>query len=143
MLSTPARLLVAAAAVVTVAGCDSSNPVEALPDVTGTYTLVDIGGEAPPVTLLEDDFFRIDLISGTLILRANGTYSEPLLFEFTDKTDDTSERETGTDTGTYTVLSATALTFTSDDPDIGSYSATISGNELTYSFEGTQIRYRK
>lgn len=142
MTRTPAPLLTAATAILVMAGCDS-NPVASLPDITGTYTLVSVDGEPLPAILYEDDEIRFELVSGTLILSASDTYSEPVTLRVTDKVSDVSETAVETDTGSFTVTSATSVTFTSSDPEIGSYTATISGNELTYTFGGSLVTYRR
>ena len=143
MIRTPAPFLAAAAAILVMAGCDS-NPVESLPDITGTYTLVAVDGDPPPAVLYEDDEILFEIVSGTLVLSSSDTYSEPVTLRFTDKVNGVSETAVETDTGSFTVTSATTVTFTSSDPEIGSYTATISGNDITYNLGGgTQVTYRR
>ena len=105
-------LLVAVA--VTLAACgqdDVAGPSSPTPaTVAGTYNLTTVDGEGLPVVMLDLGAYQARLTSGTLTLKADGTY----LFTINHRIDDSGNVRTGSDsdTGLWT-LNGSALAFAS------------------------------
>ena len=69
--------------------------------ISGSYQLTTVDGQTLPVLLLDLGAYQVRLVSSTLELSANGTYS----FEYTYRIDDSGNVRTGTvsDTGVWNV----------------------------------------
>jgi hypothetical protein len=114
-------------------------------NVEGTYTLTAVNGAAPPGTT---EFIagggRVEITSGTFVLRDNRTYTETINTR-TVPASGAATTNTQTENGSYQMNGSTivfTLAATSTEPAF-SYEGTISGNTLTYVFAGTGITYTK
>ena len=83
------------------------------PGAPGTYTLAQVEGRALPAVVEADGACRDELLSGTLTLAADGTWTlETVERELCEGQPSREDRET--ERGRYT-LSGTAVAFTADD----------------------------
>jgi hypothetical protein len=114
--------LVMAALVIGTAACDSSTDPEDA--IVGTYTLASVNGGSLPATVFQAPGYRLEIVSGTLMVRDNNTWTETATIRETDGT--TITTETSTVTGTYAINGSTA-TFTDSEGD--SLTSTFSGGD--------------
>jgi hypothetical protein len=133
--------LVMAALVIGTTACDSSTDPEDA--IVGTYTLASVNGDPVPSTLIQVPDYRLEIVSGTLTVRDNNTWTETASIRETEGT--TVTTSTTTVQGTYSINGNTA-TFTDSDGD--SLTSTFSGGDTlttTESAEGFTITfvYRK
>ena len=122
--------LVMATLIIGTAACDSAtDPEEA---IVGTYTLASVNGGNLPATVVLVPGYRLEIISGTLTVRDNDTWTETATIRETEGT--TVTTSTTTVNGTYTINGNTA-TFTDSDGD--ALTSTFSGgNTLTTTATG-------
>ena len=147
--------LLLAFATATGAACSSSDDGPSSPDagLIGSYDLQQIDGEAPPVTIFDDDVetedgrvvrLRIAVTNGSLELDDNEEFSGNLELRLTVQGQ--SQNESLPITGEYS-RSGNTISFESDDPDGPSFEGTIrngrleldidvfgAGNSSTYTF---------
>jgi hypothetical protein len=126
-----------------IAACgDSTGPGEQRVD--GTYNLVQTNGQAPPVTVFQSTAGRIEITGATLVLRSDFSYRETITYRVVPATG-AAVTEDVIENGTYTVVGS-SITFTvpasAGDPSF-SYTGAVSGNTVTYTFEGLSMLYRK
>lgn len=138
-----ARTLTAALALVilTLGACDGGG-ISTGVDVSGTYTLRTVNGDLLPATLFEDSEVRYEIVGGELRLMADGTYQTPITYRFTDRFSGDAEMDVAVETGTYRARDGD-ITFTSDDPQVGTYVGTITGSTITYTTSGTTVTFRR
>lgn len=138
----PLLLMALVASPVLLGGCDS--PTDPQTRVAGTYTMTQVNGQAPPVTVLQVPEGRIEVTGGSMVLRADGSYTETVQVRVTP-TGGSPQSDQQVENGTYAVT-ATSITFTVP-PSAGqaafSYSGTISGDIITYTEQGVSVTYRK
>ena len=101
--------LVGIAFVLAACGHDGVGPTAAPITVTGTYNVTTMDGQALPVTVLDLGAYKAKLASGTLNLKADGTYS----FEYGIGIEDSGNirSQLDTDGGSWT-KSANTITLT-------------------------------
>jgi hypothetical protein len=87
-------LLFAIAFMVAACGHETTGPSPTRSSIPGTYNLTMVDGHVLPFVALDLGAYRITIVSGTLVLRSDGTYS----FEVGHRTDDSGNVRTGTDT---------------------------------------------
>ena len=113
----------------TLAACghDSVGPSPTPSSVRGTYNLTTVDGTVLPFTALDLGAYQAKLVSGTLSLRADGTYS----FEFGIRIEDSGNIRTAanSDGGLWNV-NDNAVTLASTHGDIAR-TGTVSGNAMT------------
>lgn len=100
--------------------------------LAGTYVLQSVGGNAVPY-VYEDDLIRYEILSGSIVLRSDGSCTTTFDFEETDKA--TGEVETGpiTQDCTFSIDGSTvAFDFGNDDLDY----ALLSDDTLRASIDG-------
>jgi hypothetical protein len=114
--------LVMAALVLGTGACDSATDPEDA--IVGTYTLATVNGGSLPATVFQAPDYRLEIVSGTLIVRDNNTWTETATIRETDGT--TITTETSTVNGTYTLNGSTA-TFTDSEGD--TLTSTFSGSD--------------
>lgn len=136
-------VLVLLAAFLPLAACgDSTGPGEQRVD--GTYTLVQLNGQAPPVTLQQTTSGRVEVTGATLVLRPDFSYRETINLRGIPATGAPITQDVIED-GSYTVV-GNSITFTipaSGGNQSLSYTGAISGNTVTYTFGGRAFVYRK
>ena len=97
----------------------------------GTYTLRTVNGSNVPFTMVSivvgGSVYKLEVLSGSITLNADGTFSQTATFRETDGTDVTTESYPTS--GTYT-LSGTALTLNSSDGE--SLGGSLSGGAITF-----------
>jgi hypothetical protein len=106
--------------------------------IAGTYNLQTLDGQAPPVVVLDEPGFKLEVMSGNFVLAANRTFTTNVVFRFT--VDDEVSTESESFSGTYTVTGST-VTFTYSDGD--TESATLAGDTLTFSDGSSTAVFRK
>jgi hypothetical protein len=146
MLMTSRRILgTALLATVALVGCSDDDDGVTPTNVTGTYNLALVNGAAPPgTTELTAGGGRVEISSGTFVLRDNKTYTETINTRTVPATG-TATTNTQTENGSYSLNGSTiifTLPATATEPAF-SYEGTVSGNTLTYVFAGTSITYTK
>jgi hypothetical protein len=137
-------LSLAMGAVLAACGGDSSTGPESA-NVTGTYALQTINGQATPVTIIQIATYRLEVVSGSLAINTNNTFSNTLTYRETDSGQIVTGSETCT--GTYS-RNGNSVTFNEADvvnTECGdTYTGTVSGNNLTVAYDATvQAVYRK
>ncbi|MBA3969264.1 MAG: hypothetical protein H0X52_04100 [Gemmatimonadetes bacterium] len=121
---------------------DSTGPGEQRVD--GTYTLVQLNGQAPPVTVFQSAAGRVEITGATLLLRPDFSYRETINVRGVPATGAPVTQDE-IENGTYTVV-GNSITFTipaSGGEPSYSYTGAVSGNTVTYTFEGLAFVYRK
>lgn len=129
---------------ITACGGDSTAP-DPIAAVAGSYTLTQVNGATPPVTVFQNTAGRIEYISGTMTLRTDGSYTETSTLRTIYNSGAAPQVNSLNENGTFTVVGST-LTF-SVPPSGGdsgfSYTGAVSGGALTYTYEGMARRYQK
>lgn len=113
----------------TLAACghDGVGPSPTPSTVPGTYTLTTVDGQVLPFTALDLGAYQAKLVSGTLSLSADGTYS----FQFGIRIEDSGNVRTAADSdGGLWNVNDNAMTLASTRGDI-SRTGTVSGNVMT------------
>ncbi|MFQ5529285.1 MAG: hypothetical protein ACE5FP_02960 [Gemmatimonadota bacterium] len=104
--------------------------------IFGTYTLETVNGESLPFLAFQVGNDRLEIISGSVRLNSDATYTTSFIFEWS---------ESGTvipvtESGTYTVAGNT-IVFTDS---LGTFTGSISGNTLTVvDDDGATFVFRK
>ena len=115
--------------VFTLAACghDSVGPSLAPSTIAGTYDLTTVDGQVLPFTALDLGAYQAKLVSGTLKLSTDGTYS----FQFSIRIEDSGNVRTAadSDSGLWNV-NDNAVTLASTQGDI-SRTGTVSGTVMT------------
>ena len=121
------------------AACGDDGPTDPTQSAVGTYTLVQVNGSPVPALLGQFEEGRIDVLSGTLTLRNDKSYTETVNVRFTPTTG-VVQTIPVTENGTFTVTGSTVQFKTSDGE---TYSGTLSGKFLEYNVDGLTARYEK
>jgi hypothetical protein len=113
----------------TLAACgrDTTGPSPTPSRIPGTYTLTMVDGQTLPFTALEVGAYRVRLVSGTLVLRSDGTYSLDIGIRVDDSGNVRTETEA--DAGLWNVKDD-ALTLASTQGTI-SRTGVVSGDVIT------------
>jgi hypothetical protein len=113
----------------------ATSDVLVVPDITGTYTLVTENGVTVPGVTYEDSIYSIVTTSGSVTLRADGTFSYVRSATGTNLATNMTYDEGGSGGGTYTVnATGTAITFETIEQDgvpITFGSGSVGGDILT------------
>ncbi|HVF38464.1 MAG TPA: hypothetical protein VM939_01100 [Gemmatimonadaceae bacterium] len=145
-LRRSAMLLFVATSMLTVLSACSGGDGNTGPEETavGTYLLTSVNGSTLPVTIFQTNEGRIEVTSGEMVLRSDGTYRERVGIRILLNGGPT-EIDEAVENGTYSVV-GTQITFnvpaTVDDPAF-SYTGAVSGDVLTYTNEGISLRYQR
>lgn len=136
MRMAPLAALVLGAVCLT--GCDDDfDNLVILPSTTGTFTLTSANGAALPATIVDSVTppLRVEVLSGHLILRADGTFEDAV--EFRNTIGGVESIDTVVCRGTYFV-SSTTITFNEDDVgDCGeSFIGLLNGNTISATLRG-------
>lgn len=134
-----------ALALVISSACGASDEPIAPPtaeSIVGTYALFNVNGGSLPHLFAADGVTRIEYMSGSVVLNADLTVTDALVFRVSrvDGTG-TPTTTTSTFTGTYTLSGSTVTaTYTGVvDPQIFQ----VTGNQITHSEAGVILAYRK
>jgi hypothetical protein len=137
------KLLIACCAfLVACGGSDSSGPKT--PGYVGAYSLVGINGGGLPGTVFQNSAGRIVITGATMTLRADNSYLETRNYN-TVLTSGATTPSSASENGSYAVV-GTQLTFTipaSGTAAAFSYTGAVSGNTLSYTFEGISYQYQR
>ncbi len=106
--------------------------------IAGTYNLQTLDGQAPPVVVVDETGFKLEIVSGNFVLAGNKTFTTNVVFRIT--ADNAVSTEAESFSGTYMVTGST-VAFTYSDGDIDS--ATLAGNTLTFTDGGSTAVFRK
>ena len=115
--------------VFTLAACghDSVGPSPSPSTLPGTYNLTTVDGAVLPLTVLDLGAYQAKLVSGTLRLSSDGTYS----LQFSLRIEDSGNVRTTADSdGGLWNVNGNAITLASTQRDI-SRTGTVSGNSMT------------
>ena len=134
------RHLTAALAMVAAAGCGDDDGGTGPGDgIAGTYNIVRVNDDATaPYTVLagtlEGVAYRFDIVSGSLTLHGDGSYTSTSTTRITIGGQQQPDDGSAPQTGRYTVSGST-VTFdpSGNDPEEPNYTATHSGDSLTLS----------
>lgn len=125
-------------------GCKGDSPTDPTPKAQGTYTLKTVNATALPAVIFQSADGRIEIISGTTVLRADNSYTETLQARVI-YTSGGSETTPLVESGTYSVTGST-VTFTvpanAGEPSF-SYTGAVSGRTLTYTYDGLSFTYER
>jgi hypothetical protein len=134
------RLLIAVIAVSTIAGagCGGADSPTAPTTIAGTYTLRTINGSGLPFVLQNDASGKMEMMSGTVTLRVDNTFTDSSVHRFTDsgKAPYTAPYVIK---GNYTQNGA-VVAFKGD---LESYSMSVSSNTLTLADAGFVVVYAR
>jgi hypothetical protein len=138
--------IAALAIVLGVAACggDASGPGESDPyaQAAGSYALTTANGQLP-YTYFQNSAGRAEIWGGTLVLRADRSYTETLNTRAVFTSGAPSQTSNAVENGTYTIV-GTQITFTIP-PSGGnaglSYTGALSNRTLTYTYEGIAMSY--
>jgi hypothetical protein len=120
------------------AACGGGDGINEPASIAGTYNLQTLDGQSPPVVVLDEPGFKLEVMSGNFVLAANRTFTTNVVFRITVDTEVSTEAESFS--GTYTVTGST-VTFTYSDGDTDS--ATLAGDTLTFSDGSSTAVFRK
>ena len=120
-------LLAGVALLLAACGDDPTAPSPTPARVAGTYSLAKVDGQLLPFLALDLGAYRVNVVSGTLLLRADGTYAH----DVSHRTEDSGNIRTGTDTdvGTWN-LHGDTITLASTKA-VFSQTGVISGDAIT------------
>ena len=121
------------------AACGDDGPTDPTQSAVGTYALVQVNGSPVPALLGQFPEGRLDVLSGTLTLRNDKSYTETVNIRVTPTTG-VVQTVPITENGTFTVTGST-VQFNTSEGD--TYSGTLSGNTLEYNVDGLTATFRK
>lgn len=120
------------------AACGGDDGINEPASIAGTYVLKTIDGQTPPVVVVDEPGLKLEVVSGNFVLAANGSFSTTVVLRITENNQVSTESESFT--GTYTVTGST-VNFTYSDGETDS--ATLAGETLTFSEDGSTVVFRK
>ena len=132
-------LLLGIAFTLAACGHDSVGPSPTPSTISGTYNLTTMDGAVLPVTVLDLGAYRLNLASGNLALRSDGTYSLQLGIRIEDSGN--VRATTDSDAGLWNVNHG-AVTLASTQGDT-SRTGTVSGDVMTLQSGGRVFRLTK
>ena len=135
-------LLLALAALTACGGDSGNDPKASLP---GSYALSTIDSRTVPLVIFQDAEYKLELLSGSLVLGGNGTFTESVRLRETDANG--TQEPVIPCNGTYT-QSGNTLVLTETDTGTedcgGNFSATWDGrNTVTVDYYGTIAVYKR
>ena len=133
------RTFAALTLIALVAACGGDTATAPQAEVSGTYALSTINGSPMPFVLGPTQTGTLSIVSGNVIVNANGTYSVGFTVRETAGAVSTDATDTGT--GTWTRTNET-IRFR-DDADGTITSAQFASNTLTIVADGFTFVYRK
>ena len=121
------------------AACGDDGPTDPTQSAVGTYTLVQVNGSPLPAFLGQSGGLRIEILSGTMTLRSNKSYTDS---ENRRRTSAGGVAETYQfiEEGTFTVTGSTVQFHASNGPR---YSGTLRGKFLEFTAAGINAKYEK
>lgn len=138
------RRILAAVLVMLVAACRGDGPTAPANQPTGTYALVQVNGTSLPTTFFQNSAGRAEFVSGTLVLRTDGSYTETrntrLVFTLGG-----TENSTLVENGTYSITGS-QVTFTipaSESQSAVSYTGALSNGTVTYTWNNIAYHYQR
>ncbi len=140
----PAFATLFALLAVTLSGCGDNPTSSGESDITGTYTLATVNATAPPVTVFQSSEGRVEVTSGSMVLRADNSYTETLNLRIIPAAG-APMNESSSENGTY-ARNGSSVQFTvpaSAGEPAFSYQGTVNGGTLSYTIEGTAVVFRK
>jgi hypothetical protein len=120
-------------------GDDGTEPTE--DGVEGTYALLTVNGNTLPFLLQETTAQKVELISGSIVLRANGTFDDVLNYRITP-TGGAAAAEVDLITGTF-LKSASILMFSPSEGQGGGYEVSIVTGGLSTRINTFTLIYQK
>lgn len=125
-----------AALAVLATGCSRDSPVEPDEQVVGSYTLMAFNGEALPTVAVQEPGGTLEIVSGSLVLRADGTFTEILNIIVTPTGEEAQEVEEEL-AGNFSVSGRT-VSFSSPQ---NSWQGTASDGSIVYGLFGGSLLF--
>lgn len=139
-------LLAAVLPSVLVIGCDDDDlPTDPIDVVQGTYSLLTVNGDSLPFTVAESEGEELALVSGTLEMRGDLTYTETIEFEIVPAEGEPVPEDPIIEDGTYAVDGSTiefTVAPTNGEPGF-TYEGILEGGTLTYTAQGIVAVYER
>jgi hypothetical protein len=108
--------------------------------VAGTYTLRRMDGSTMPALYFQNIAGRIDILSGSLVLRADKSYTQTRVIRLTYYPSGDTETSTSTyDSGIYEVV-GTQITFSGAGD---SYIGAVAGRAVSYTYDAHSWRFER
>ena len=116
-------------------GNDTTAPSPTPARIAGTYSLTMVDGRPLPFLAIDLGAYRVNVVSGNLLLRADGTYT----YDVSHRTEDSGNVRTGTDTdgGVWTLEDRT-VTLTSTERAF-TRSGVVAGDAITVESSGVVL----
>ena len=132
-------LVLCLALLLPLAACGDDSPTDPTQSAVGTYTLVQVNGSPLPAYLGQSPQGRADVLSGTLTLRNDKSYTEMVNVQVTPLIGAVHTVPVN-ENGTFTITGRTVQFM----PDTGgTYSGTLTGTTLESNAKGLTARYEK
>ena len=122
------------------AACGDDGPTGSGDPVVGTYTLRTVNGANLPAIVEDDEFGQLHVLSGSITLAANRTFTNRLRVRLVSDGLDLTEEATLE--GTYTVQGST-ITLVDRDVEAEPVTATLGSGTLTFSDGEVTLVYRR
>jgi hypothetical protein len=129
-------------------GDGGTEPADNYARAAGSYSLVSLNGQPLPALLFQEGSTRVDLLSATLVLRADRSFTESLTGRVTIGSGQP-QPDVQVHNGTYVLSGATSsltasfsVPATSQFPAF-SFTGTLSGSVVTYTDETATYRYER
>jgi len=137
--------LVLAAAVVV--GCEQGTSVDtSLPatssDVVGAFALVSANGTAPPFAAFATSTQQWTLVTDSVTIASNNTWSEATKYFVTLTADGTTTTQFSVVGGTYTIANG-LINFTMTQGGSDKFTGSLTGNTLTIVYTGKRFVYTR
>jgi hypothetical protein len=134
-------VFVVAACVFLAVGCgDSSGPKQIAVAEAGTYTLVAVNDMPLPAVVLETSTLVGEILSGTIVIRADSTFTETRQARITSN--GVASTTNGTTNGTFSISAGTA-TFRVSGTTPTTYTGSFGPGTLTATVQGTVLKYQR
>lgn len=142
------RLLATLSALVLLAsacGDGGSEPENEFARVAGSYALTQVNAGSLPALVYEDPTIRIDITSGNMTLRNDGSFTETLAARATFTDGSPPENESFVTNGTYSIVGSQvtwSVPASGGEPGV-SWTGAVANGVVTYTWEGTAYRFVK
>ncbi len=123
-----------------------ATPVDpAVAAAVGTYTLTQVNGSALPALYFQNSQERFDFVSGSLVIRANKSYTKTQNLRITYPSGAAPKTSSGVENGTLSITGS-QVTFFAPEGGVGaafSYTGAYASGVVTSTLEGFSFGYTK